>query len=188
MKTLKAILYSTIILFGAATPAFAVDAPTFPNCPNPGGVQIASYTDGTHGIPGRSEVYTGNDTVFRLDEKRVAQCYCPPDGTGIQTNWFKVSDLTSDQKTELIQRGWVYIPDGTVWGLDAGDWMAQNSPLTCTEHAIGGSGLSTIFPQILGFADTGKMLFYRGVISMAGFTSIALGIMVLVFALKEKKK
>lgn len=203
---IRSALMAGILLLSSVSPVFAVDVPSFPTCPNPSGVQIASYADGTHGIPGRVEVFTGSDNVFRIDESRVVQCYCAPDGNGIQTNWWKVSSLTSEEKAELVKQGWIYIPDGSVWGLNQGDWMAQNFTLSCGDKGGGSSSnsnssssststtttivntITNVIPQILGFADTGRQRFYRGVISFAGITFISFGILILAFNLKEKKK
>lgn len=155
----------------------AVDVPSFPSCPNPGGSLKVSYSSGVHGIAGRSETFEGQDSVYIITDTNTVQCYCAPNGSGIQTNWWKVSSLTAEQKAELITAGWIYIPDGSAWGLDPSDWMAKNVDVSCGEKGGGsssssssssssgssssGSSIASIIPTILGFADTGRQLFLR---------------------------
>lgn len=122
----------TFALFVNVQSAFAVSAiPNFPNCVNPQGSVIASYSDGTHGIAGSSATYNGSDTVYQSSDITVTQCFCSVSGQGIQTNWWKASSLTGDEIKALESEGWVYVPSGTPWGLDDGFYLASNSNYSC---------------------------------------------------------
>lgn len=191
---MRQILIAVFVFTLAVRPVMAIDVPVFPTCPNPGGTMVASYADGTHGIPGRSETFTGSDQVFKIDATKTVQCYCAPNGSGIQTNWWKVSSLTAEEKAELLTKGWNYIPDGSLWGLDPSDWMAQNQNLTCGEKGGGsnnssssssssdsgaGSSVSSFVASILGFADTGRQAFWQRVFVFAGLLSMASAVAVL---------
>ncbi len=199
IQKIATVFFSSLLFLSAVNPAFATLAPDFPNCPNPVGTVIASYEDGVHGIAGSTLTYTGSDTVYQIDTNRVSQCYCSPDGSGIQTNWWKASSLTPKQKTELVDAGWIYIPDGSVWGLDPSDWMAYNISFVCGGKGGGSSSsesgsssssssnssssssnsIVNIIPQILGFADTGRLAFWRQFFFLTGIVSFAAGFLVL---------
>lgn len=123
---------ASIILGTSSVQAF--DLPSFSSCPTPGGDPQAQYSSGTHGIPGDVTTYTGSDSVFKLNSSQLVQCFCPEPSTGnsgIQTNWWKISDLTQNEINSLKNLGWVFIPDGTVWGLDPGAFLAANSSFSC---------------------------------------------------------
>ena len=111
--------------------AYAQTTPDFPSCSNPQSTLVISYNDGTHGIVGDTATYTGSDAVYQLDENNYSQCFCSNDGTGIQTNWWKVGSLDQDQIDTLKKLGWVYVPDGSAWGLAQGAYMAKNSSYSC---------------------------------------------------------
>lgn len=111
--------------------------PSFPSCSDPQGDLIVKYEEGIHGIPGDETTHTGTDAVYTVSEEAVAQCYCTVDGDGVQTNWWKVSSLTFDQVEFLKKAGWIYIPDGSVWGLQAAPYMAQNIKFSCGEAGSG---------------------------------------------------
>jgi hypothetical protein len=131
---IKTFLLSVISVTGfllAATPAKAVDIPSFPSCYNPPASVKAGYAEGTHWIPGESSLRTGRDTVYNVNDTQLLQCFCAPDDSGIQTNWWKVSDLSEDQINELKSQGWIYIQNGSDFGLDAAPYMAQNSNINC---------------------------------------------------------
>ncbi len=186
-QKISSFLLAGILLLSVAGQVRALDLPNFPTCPNPGGTVIANYPSGVHGIAGSTLTYTGSDVVYKIDDSKVVQCYCSPNGSGIQTNWWKASSLTSKQKADLIATGWVYIPDGSEWGLDPSDWMAYNISFTCggsttttttssSSNSNSGSSSSSsssnsiisLIPSILGFADTGRMLFWRRLFFVTG--------------------
>lgn len=150
---------------------FAVTTPSFPSCPNPGGEVIASYADGTHGVPGDQNTYTGSDTVFKLNGTQVVQCLCT-NTSDIQTNWLKISQYSEDDISILENQGWVFVPNGSLWGLDESAYMAKNKAISCdggtgggdtstsTEtKSSGGSVLGAATGQVLGaYAATGSSI------------------------------
>ncbi|KKS89070.1 MAG: hypothetical protein UV63_C0025G0008 [Microgenomates group bacterium GW2011_GWC1_43_11] len=161
-------LVSLLFTFFFGIPkVFAFAYPTFPTCANPQGTLLVSYPDGTHGIPGSPTSYTGSDAVYRLNDTTLTQCFCSTYGEGIQTNWWNASSLTDDEVAILRSEGWVSIPDGSVWGLDPGPYMAKNSDYLC--GGIGGAdvlGLGT-GGDILGLATTGNIATVYSVFTLA---------------------
>src|SRR3989304_9651624 len=142
MKLVKRTLLSLILLLGllsfASEPNAQSAPPEFPACTNPGGTLRISYADGEHAIVGESGLRVGADAVYDLEGGNVQQCFCSVDGSGVQTNWWKISSLDQDEIDTLVNLGWVFVPSGTPWGLDASGYMAFNSPYAC-----GGSGITT---------------------------------------------
>lgn len=112
--------------------------PSFPACPNPGGEVIADYASGVHGVPGDSTTYTGKDIVYKLNDTQVVQCLCADPGEGIQTLWWKVPELSKEDKKNLIAQGWIRVPNGALWGLDEAEYYAKNSSYSCTTGGDGG--------------------------------------------------
>lgn len=127
----------------------AISIPTFAKCSRPQGELMVSYDSGIHGIVGSSKTYNGADEVYRLTDSTLMQCFCDTAGNGIQTNWWKTSSLTPDQRKSLTIQGWEYIPDGSAWGLASGSYLAKNSTYVCKGSL--GSG------QVLGLASTGSI-------------------------------
>ena len=140
-----------------------VNPPSFPSCLNPQGTVKASYNSGTHGVPGDATSYQGSDTVYSVSENSLIQCLCTDSGEGIQTNWWKASSLSSQEIESLKTQGWVFIPDGSAWGLEATSYLAKNSKYAC--RGAGGAG------EVLGLAATGNIkliytLIFIGLLSM----------------------
>ncbi len=138
------------------------DAPNFPACSSPSGSLISSYDSGVHGIVGNSGEFVGSDKVYQVGENAVTQCFCATDGSGIQTNWWKVSSLNQEQIDQLTKEGWVYIPNGNAWGLDEGAYFAKNTSYSCRGTGGGDSSSSSSSStsnsgQVLGLASTGNM-------------------------------
>lgn len=194
---------ATVLLVHTVPAVFAVTAPTFPNCPNPGGSLRVSYSSGVHGIPGKIERFEGSDHVYTIDEDQVVQCYCAPNGSGIQTNWWKVGSLDQDQISMLEKMGWIYIPNGELWGLDSSAYFAQNIAISCTSSSTTTNGssssssssnsssstntvLATVLPAILGFADTGRQLL-RTVVGIGGIVAILAGLCLFFFGLQKRE-
>ncbi len=125
-----------IITFAVTNKIHASTIPTFPTCLNPQGEMKVQHLNGTHGVAGDENTYTGIDSVYYLTEDTLMQCLCQTDGNGIQTNWWNVSQLSGEEITELKNQGWIYIADGSAWGLDEGPYLAKNSSYSC----IGGKG------------------------------------------------
>ena len=145
-----------LVLLASATKVDAVVTPSFPSCLAPQGTKNVEYLDGTHGVPGQYGENRGSDRVYSLTDTTLLQCLCREDGSGIQTNWWKVSSLTEDEINEFRRLGWVYVPDGQLWGLDASAYMALNTDYACT--AQGGQILATSTSNVLGLAATGDKL------------------------------
>lgn len=121
-------------MFVLSTPsqAQALTPPNFPTCVNPEGQIKIEYTDGQHAIVGKYDgTVNGHDTVYTLNESSLTQCLCTVDGVGTQTNWWKVSSITDDDRKLLENSGWYYIPDGSQWGLEATPYMAFNTTYSC---------------------------------------------------------
>lgn len=96
---LSQILIIPILLFlyvslYAPTTVYATQVPEFPVCSNPQGEVKVSYESGTHGVPGNSSEYQGEDIVYSLDNSNYLQCLCADTGEGIQTDWWNVSGLS----------------------------------------------------------------------------------------------
>lgn len=163
-------------LFVGVPKVFALTYPTFPTCANPQGTLVVSYGDGTHGIPGSPNSYTGSDAVYRLSDTTLSQCFCSVYGEGIQTNWWKASSLTDAEVAILKSEGWISIPDGSVWGLDPGPYMATNSNYLC--GGIGGGdvlGLGT--GGGVELASTGNIRTVYGVFALA-FILLGVGLLI----------
>lgn len=145
----------------------------FPACANPQGALKASYTSGIHGIPGSTATYAGSDKVYELQSSdQLMQCFCADDGTGIQTNWLKIKDLNEKQIESYKDAGWIFVPNGANWGLNAGAYLALNSNYSCKASSgnVGGSSssntgggsdnkpgiLSTSTQSVIGLATTGN--------------------------------
>ena len=127
-----------MLLAVSATRVAAVEIPSFPGCPNPGGEIIADYDSGVHGVPGDSTTYTGKDMVFKLDDAKVVQCLCTDSGSGIQTLWWKDPGLSESDEAKVLAQGWVRVPNGALWGLDQSVYFAKNSNFNCSEGGDGG--------------------------------------------------
>ncbi len=136
------ILLTIFGLFFGSKHTLAVETPNFPSCSNPQGTIKVSYSEGTHGIVGDTNQYTGSDTVYQLASGNLSQCYCSTNGGGIQTNWWKVSSLDQEQLQILKNAGWIYVPNGALWGLEETAYMTFNSPFSCTTTSNGGGGSS----------------------------------------------
>ena len=135
--------------------ARAFTIPEFPSCEYPEGTLKVHYDDGIHGIPGDTREHRGIDDVYRITESTLLQCFCPPDGIGIETNWWKFTGLTQENIETLKWLGWTYIPNGTLWGLDNTPYLAISRKYIC--GGIGGGdvlGIST-GPEF-DFASTGN--------------------------------
>ena len=118
----------------------AYDVPEFTSCLNPQGSVKANYETGTHGIVGKSGTFEGKDTVYSVSENSLTQCFCAVNGSGIQTNWWKAATLSESEIAVLKSQGWVYIPNGALWGLEGEPYLALNSEFTC--KSSGGNSVS----------------------------------------------
>jgi len=140
-KTFLALAVNIALTVPFSTAAFAVTIPPFTDCASPSGALKVSYDTGIHGIAGDSRTFSGSDKVFTISDKSLTQCYCPLEGNGIQTNWFKVSDLSESEVQSLQNQGWTLVLDGSIWGLEKAPYLALNKGYTC--HSVGGSSTIT---------------------------------------------
>lgn len=156
-----------------ATPAHAGFQPTsfrFGSCPNPGGSQIASYSSGQHWIVGNSQLQYGADSVYSNGNNSYTQCYCPltsnnqpTGGLGTQTNWLYAASVSSQDKQNLLNNGWVSVPDGSAFGLSSGEYLARNSNFSCGNQVniscntnVSQSNTAIISNNVSSSANTGK--------------------------------
>lgn len=168
--------------------ARAVTTPNFSSCSNPSGTVRVSYPSGTHGIAGKTETYTGSDTVYNLGSDTHVQCFCAVDGAGIQTNWWRVSSLTEEEVQILKNTGWTLVPNGALWGLEEVPYLTINSNYSCqasntsnngssnsSSSSTDGSVLGSVLGEVLGLAFTGSNLLFYGLIIL-GITSLLTGL------------
>lgn len=174
MKSLNVLIVFLAILLFSTNSVFAVNIPNFPACSNPQGTLVVSYNSGVHGVVG-GQSYTGSDRVYQIGDGNLIQCLCTTDGQGIQTNWWKISSLDEFQINTLKKDGWIYIPNGSVWGLENSEYLAKNTSYSCTSGGGGGSSSSTSVNtsvgQVLGLAFTGNirmiyLVFSLGILSL----------------------
>ncbi len=184
---------------GFVSPSLAADIPSFPSCTNPSGTVKSSYSTGTHGIAGNSSSVSGSDNVYTLNGGNNLQCFCSVDGAGIQTNWWKANNLSEGEIETLKKQGWVYIPNGKLWGLDDSPYLAINSNYSCkgstndkkddsaknSDGGRGGAGsvlgvATSAVGSVLGLANTGN--------SVLLFLTALTGIVSTVFGYSLKRK
>ena len=171
-----------VLLLLTSRASFASEIPNFGSCANPEGKIKIVYENGVHGIVGNENTFTGKDVVYELTETTLVQCFCEDNGSGIQTNWWEIGSIERKELETLLNQGWIYVPDGSLWGLNESAYIAKNSGYSCkveNENSIGGSIQSNInsSSSILGFANTGNSLFltmtlFSGVVAL--FSGIVL--------------
>jgi hypothetical protein len=141
MKYLLSLLMLLSFLASAGSVRAVNDPPLF-SCTAPVGTITSQYNSGIHGIAGSTATYEGSDVVYKIDENYVLQCFCPSTGsTGIQSNWWKVDTLSDTDRENFIRRGWIFIPDGSRWGLQASPYLVRNAEYSCA--GVGGGGSSS---------------------------------------------
>lgn len=184
----KTLLITAVISsFAVAQPqqVYAVTVPSFPSCVNPQGTLKVSYDSGVHGVVGMTDEKRGSDKVYQLSgNDQLTQCFCPENGNGIQTNWMKVGDKSQEDVETLKREGWIYVADGSAWGLDATAYLAKNSDYNCksttvTEKIIEKETIKETIKetvvQAMTLASTGNSAFLYGLIA-AGSTSLLAGL------------
>ena len=151
---LKIITASLCLLVFSFKPAFAQTdlqvSPPQAICITPTGARIVTYLDGTHGIAGDLATFTGKDEVFALGNDDALQCFCATDGSGVDTIWW--SSFPQDKVDELTASGWIFVPNGSLWGLAAKPYLAKNTNYTCSTDTKTGTGgtSSNDSGQVLG--------------------------------------
>lgn len=155
---------------------YAISVPSYPSCTFPTGEWKTHYDEGSHGIPGDMAQHLGEDDVYTINDTLTYQCFCADNGEGIQTNWWKIPGLPQPDIDYLKRLGWVYVPDGNLWGLTGDPYMALSTTYDCSGGGVGG-------PDVLGaWAPTGNkpQIYFFGIL---GFVSLVLGL-----TLKKIKK
>ncbi|OGG14692.1 hypothetical protein A2875_05030 [Candidatus Gottesmanbacteria bacterium RIFCSPHIGHO2_01_FULL_46_14] len=161
------ILGSLLLLVGTITPkAYAQTVPSFPSCSNPQGSVKVSYSEGTHGIVGNGGTFMGSDTVYTLSEGTTTQCFCADNGDGTQTNWWHAASLTEAEIQVLKNQGWISVPNGALWGLTEGEWLAFNNSYSCQGRGQILAASTGTGGDVLGLATTGNIL---TIYALAGF-------------------
>lgn len=134
LLTAVAILVATFV----AKPVYASALPSFPSCNAPAGSVIADNSSGDHGVPGNQASFGGSDTVYGQDNGNALQCLCS-NGSGIQTTWWNVTGMSTEDVQSYINAGWTYIPDGSGWGLQEAPYLALNINYSCGGSVHGDS-------------------------------------------------
>lgn len=157
----------------STTPAHAGFQPssfTFGSCPNPGGSVVASYSSGQHWIVGNNQLQYGSDAVYSNGNNSYTQCYCPltannqpTGGLGTQTNWLYAASVSSQDRQNLLNNGWVSVPDGSAFGLSSGEYLAKNSSFSCGNQVsiscntnVSQSNTAIISNNVSSSANTGN--------------------------------
>ncbi len=132
MKYIKLAVIAIVVSMFSPLTVQATEAtpPNFLNCKdlikNPG--TKSSTKEGNHYIAGQTEAVSGSDDVYFVGDYtidgNVTQCFCPLDGKGIQTNWWK---------TDTEVEGWIKIENGSWWDLHEGKYLAKNTEFNCKE-------------------------------------------------------
>lgn len=195
MKRIILFFFIFLILPVPASRVFANEIPEFTSCVNPQGQIKASYESGTHGVAGRPGLFEGKDVVYSISGNAVTQCFCAIDGIGVQTNFWKIPALTEPEIEALKLQGWIYIPNGALWGLENTPYMAKNSDFSCKGTGSGANtgssdsgnsssnsvvnsnqgSLSGGIGRVLGLASTGNSIFLLGTALTSGL-SLLLGL------------
>jgi len=198
MKTFASILIVIVLFLTGTVSSIYADQnpPEFPMCSNPIGSITADYSTGTHGIVGSAVSFTGADKVYTFANDNALQCFCPSDGAGIQTNWWKIDTMTEFEIKEFENVGWMYVANGDNWGLAQGPYLAKNINFSCQggnsnngsnggsskdnygggSSSNSGSGSVIGARSVLGLATTGSMIKIIELITF-GFVLIGIGLM-----------
>ncbi|OGM10040.1 hypothetical protein A2159_00345 [Candidatus Woesebacteria bacterium RBG_13_34_9] len=111
---------------------FATNVPEFPSCSNPQGDLKISYVGGEHQIVGETTLRSGSDAVYFINGyDALLQCFCPSGGDGIQSVWWKIGDMCEEDIESYVNSGWIFVSQGTDWGLAEGSYLAKNTSYSC---------------------------------------------------------
>jgi len=182
-KLFITVLASVALLGSSAQPAFAVSTPDFGSCLNPQVAASQVNNGDNHGVVGQITSYKGTDSIYTLSNGNVLQCLCPDNGSGVQTNWLKVNDLSEAEVNVLENDGWIYVATGSSWGLEDVPYLAKNSDFSCRSGSSSNSSSSSsssseskVESQVLSLASTGNAFAIYGLI-LAGITSLIAGLL-----------
>lgn len=191
MKNLLIAIIFSFIVF-AILGANSASAESVTSCLNPTGTTKVSYPGGEHTIAGETTPRTGSDTVYTLDADNLMQCFCAENGDGVQTDWIRISGMSDEDIKVKKSQGYIYVPNGTAWGLDDAPYLAKNTDFACKSKDSGSSNnnssssssnnnssssnnnSSSPVGQVLALASTGNMLFIV-LVFVAAVASYTLG-------------
>lgn len=139
MKVLFTLISTLVFLLMNTKAVSAYEVPSFPSCTNPSGDIKVEYVSGQHAIVGQQTLREGSDAVYAIFDGNVLQCFCPENGEGIQTNWWKIDSLSQNDINSLKNQGWNYIPSGRDWGLESDPYLAKNENYNCKPNGGGSS-------------------------------------------------
>lgn len=182
MNLLLSFLLVIFVILLNPKSVLAVTTPDFGTCLNPSGTLKASYDSGVHGIAGSQTEYRGKDSVYTQDG-RYLQCFCSEAGDGIQTNWLKAPSYSQSDIEILKSQGWIYIPDGSAWGLTADPYLAYNLVYSCRgdKGGVGGTGGGSVLGiSAASIAPTGEGLYIYAVFGL-GVLFVILGLVIRLF-------
>lgn len=132
IKFLLASFLSLALVLLVSTVYAEVSPPTFPSCSlQSGNGDIAHYDNGLHQIVGAG-LLEGTDNVYSQANGNALQCFCKEDDGGIQTVWWRIGDLTSQEIEGFLNQGWV-LENGLQWNLENTSYLAKNSEFSCAE-------------------------------------------------------
>lgn len=164
-----AVILAVLIMPLVTAKASASDVPSFPSCVNPQGTVISQFNSGTHGIVGDMSTHAGSDSVFQVGSTQVLQCFCPSSGgTGVQTNFLNAKGFSNNQISSLIAQGWIFIPDGSVWGLTSDAFLAKNQDFSCASQFGGIGGGEVLGSSSSSSSSTSPVQGVLGAMSLAG--------------------
>jgi len=132
IKFLLASFLSLALVLLVSTVYAEVSPPTFPSCSlQSGSGDIANYDNGLHQIVGAG-LLEGADDVYSQANGNALQCFCAEGDSGIQTVWWRIGDLTSQEIEGFLSQGWVQ-ENGLQWNLENTNYLAKNSEFSCAE-------------------------------------------------------
>jgi hypothetical protein len=129
-KTFVAALIVPTLYLSAAFPVSANSVPDFGSCVNPQWSQTQVNYGDNHGVVNVG-TYSGTDSIYSSNGN-VLQCLCTNSGAGYQTNWLNAGGYSNSEIENLEAQGWIYVPDGSLWGLSHNAYLAKNVSYSCT--------------------------------------------------------
>ncbi len=165
-------------------------SPPQATCITPSGEIIVSYENGTHGIVGNPSTFVGRDDVYSLGEEGALQCFCAEDN-GIETIWWgSIQNLTREQIAGFTSSGWILVPNGFLWGLEAKPYLTKNTNYTCSSSVQGGTVQSTsdsTSGDVLGISTLPATGSVSQILMLFGLVLTGVGVWQLAGVLQKRK-
>jgi len=147
-KTIAVSAVSIASLLSTASIAAAWYAPEFPSCTSFSTNGDWSTGVGNHHIPGQEATIFGKDDVYYVQNGNFVQCLCPPNGQGVQTNWWNISGMgQSEIDNKWKPAGW-YHEQGSNWNLMNYPYLAKNTSYQCATVTPTPTPTTTITPSV----------------------------------------